>query len=270
MPADVKEVAARLRAAIKAGELKPGTRLPTNEKLRERFGAGKNTISSAIQLLKGEGLLSGVGGGPVHVRVIPTTSNRSNERYHVEKELARAPEEVRRRNGVAELDSSVSVAQLSKDTATYEVVNPSSDVAEVLGISESDYVLRRTYLRQHREGEGFSRTFSYIPYEIVRDYPPLLDANNEPWPGGTLHQLYTAGVEVAKIVDHVSARMPTDEEIKLYDIPFGVPVIPIRKVSYDTNGRAVEVMDILTPADRLSLTYVTPLKKWEDSPHGDC
>src|SRR5215203_1053157 len=37
-----------------------------------------------------------------------------------------------------------------------------------------------------------------------------------------LHQLYTAGVEVAAIVDQVSARMPTEGEVGLYDVPFNV------------------------------------------------
>ncbi|GAB3479589.1 GntR family transcriptional regulator [Amycolatopsis cihanbeyliensis] len=261
---DAKAVAANLRAAIQRGEFGPGEPLPTNEELRQTYECGKNTVSAAIQLLKGEGLLTGGGGERVRVRVAPTVIHRSNERYQVEKDLVRASEEERRGGGVAELDSGVQVGALNKNTTTYEVKNPPPDIAKALELSVESYVLHRVYLRQHKEGEGFSRTLSYIPYYVVKDFPPLLDANNEPWPGGTLHQLYTAGVEVAKIIDHVSARMPTGEEIELFDIPFNVPVMPIRKISYDTTGRAVEVTDMLTPADRLNLTYVTNLELWEE------
>lgn len=262
---DVKAVAEQLRAAIRAGELQEGATLPTNEVLRGRFGVGKNVVSAAVQLLKGEGVLtSGGRGAPVRVRVTPRHLTRSNAAYQEEKDLVREPEDVRRRRGVAERDAKVEIEAVNDDRVTYDVVSPPEDIAQLLGLPSGEYVLRRTYLRQYREGEGYSRMVSYLPYRLVKDHPPLLDSSNEPWPGGTLHQLYTAGIEAAKIVDQVSARMPTEEEFELYDIPSNVPVIAIRKITYDTTGRAVDVAELLTPSDRISLSYVTELRKWED------
>ncbi len=262
---DAKSVAEQLRSAIREGEFAEGETLPTNEALRERFGAGKNVVSAAVQLLKGEGLLTSGGRGvPVRVRVIPMHLTRSNVAYQEEKDLVREPEDVRRRRGAAERDANVEIGTVNDDKVTYEVVSPPADVAKILDLPSDEYVLRRTYLRQYREGEGYSRMVSYLPYRLVKDYPPLLDSSNEPWPGGTLHQLYTAGIEAGKIVDQVTSRMPTDEEIELYDIPFNVPVIPIRKITYDTEGRAVDVAELLTPADRISLSYSTELRKWDE------
>lgn len=262
---DAKAVAEQLRADIHEGKFAPGETLPNTEQLRERFGVGKNVVSAAVQTLKGEGLLAPGGRGqPVRVRVVPQKLTRSNTNYQVEKDLVKEPEDVRRRHGSAERDAKVDIDTVNDDKVTYEVVPPPDEVAKIMGLASSDYVLRRTYLRQYREGEGYSRMVSYLPYSLVKDHPPLLDSSNEPWPGGTLHQLYTAGVEVGKIEDRVSARMPTEEEVALYDIPFNVPVIPILKISYDTSGRAVDVAELLTPADRISLSYITELRKWDE------
>ncbi|MFI5558987.1 GntR family transcriptional regulator [Amycolatopsis japonica] len=259
---DAKAVARQLRAAIREGELQEGATLPTNEVLRERFGAGKNVISAAIQTLKGEGLLTGGRGGPVRVRVTPKHLTRSNTAYQEEKDLVREPEDVRRRRGSAERDANVDISAVNDDQAVYDVVEPPVDIAKILGLSTGQYVLRRTYLRQYQEGEGYSRMVSYIPYHLVKDYPPLLDASNEPWPGGTQHQLFTAGIEVGKIIDQVTARMPTDEESELYDIPSKVPVLAIRKLTHDIAGRVVDVGQLLIPGDRALLEYVTELRRW--------
>ncbi|MFJ8910597.1 GntR family transcriptional regulator [Amycolatopsis sp. NPDC102389] len=262
---DAKAVAEQLRADIKGGKFAPGELLPNTEHLRERFGVGKNVVSAAVQTLKGEGLLAPGGRGqPVRVRTIPQKLTRSNTNYQEEKDLVKASEEVRRRRGSAERDANVAIESVNDDPVAYEVVPAPANIAEILELGPDDYVLRRTYLRQYREGEGYSRMVSYLPYSLVKDHPLLLDSDNEPWPGGTLHQLYTAGVEVAKIEDRVSARMPTEEETALYDIPFNVPVIPILKISYDTSGRAVDVAELLAPADRISLSYTTELRKWDE------
>lgn len=262
---DTKAVAAQLRADIHDGKFAPGETLPNTDQLRERFGVGKNVVSAAVQTLKGEGLLAPGGRGqPVRVRAIPQKLTRSNVNYQEEKDLVKASEDVRRRRGSAERDANLSIEEVNDDSVTYEVVPPPDEVAEILGLGSDEYVLRRTYLRQYRDGEGYSRMISYLPYSLVKDHPPLLDSSNEPWPGGTLHQLYTAGVEVCAIEDRVSARMPTEEEVALYDIPFNVPVIPILKISYDASGRAVDVAELLTPADRISLSYVTELRKWDE------
>lgn len=108
-----------------------------------------------------------------------------------------------------------------------------------------------------------STATSYLPYDLVSQNPALLDSSNEPWPGGTIHQLSTVGVEVDTITDYVTASMATADEQADQDIPPGTPVIRIRKTSYDTTGRVVEVADIPAPADRTTLVYTTQLERWD-------
>ncbi|MEV0505431.1 UTRA domain-containing protein, partial [Streptomyces spectabilis] len=120
--------------------------------------------------------------------------------------------------------------------------------------------------RRHAQKAGAGRSTSYIPYDLVSDSPDLLDSTREPWPGGTMHQLYTIGVELEKIDDHVTARMPSPEEVRDFDIPPSVPMIRIRKISYSTEGKAVELMDIPIPGDRIELIYTTKLERWKECP----
>jgi GntR family transcriptional regulator len=103
---------------------------------------------------------------------------------------------------------------------------------------------------------------SYLPYALISANPDLLDSKNEPWPGGTQHQLYTVGIEITRIVDVVTSVMPTTAEAKHWELDAGVPMLRVRRISIDTQDRVVEVSDADFPADRTELRFATPLKQW--------
>lgn len=90
----------------------------------------------------------------------------------------------------------------------------------------------------------------------------LLDETNEPWPGGTQHQLSTVGIEVMCMLDLVTARMPTTVEGQLWGLGDGIPLLFCRRLSLDADNRVVEISDATYPADRTELQFVTPLKAW--------
>lgn len=96
--------------------------------------------------------------------------------------------------------------------------------------------------------------------------PAILDENNEPWPGGTLHQLSTVGIEIMKVVDEVTARMPSNTESQAWDLPSGIPLLFCRRLSYDRDDTLIEISDAWYPADRTELRFVTPLKAWGNPP----
>ncbi|MDQ0577903.1 GntR family transcriptional regulator [Streptomyces rishiriensis] len=258
-----QRVAEALMAQIRSGTLRPGDQLPTIAALADEHGVNKNTASKAVVSLKATGVLSGLAGGSTWVRVPPPNKRRHNIRYHSEKEAVRLPESDRSAAGVSEADSGIPLNDLHEDTADYSVIESPKEIGEALGIPPGAPVLRRVYTRRHARKAGASRSISYIPYDLVRGNPELLDSTREPWPGGTMHQLYTIGVELDRIVDHVTASMPTPEEVRDFDIPPSVPVIRIRKVSYSTDDIPVEVTDIPIPADRIELLYTTQLERWK-------
>ncbi|MFK4123536.1 GntR family transcriptional regulator [Streptomyces longwoodensis] len=253
---------AELRAAITRGDLRPGDSVPTTAELAAMHGVNKNTASKVISALKDSGILTGPAGGRTRVRVQPRQVTRSNDRYHEEKARVLLPEADRAGYGAAEADTGQSVRELHEDLYRYEVVSGPSDVRKILGVTDEGRVLQRTYTRRHAAGAGVSMSISYLPYDLVSQNPDLLEARREPWPGGTMHQLYTVGIELGRIDDHITASTPTPEEQAQFDIPTGVPMLRIRKISYDITGRAVEVADIPVSAERTELIYRTPLERW--------
>ncbi|EFL33104.1 GntR family transcriptional regulator [Streptomyces viridochromogenes DSM 40736] len=58
-----QEIADRLRERIRAGELRPGDRLPTQAELAEEFGVERGTVRQAVRALQEDGLLANVSKG---------------------------------------------------------------------------------------------------------------------------------------------------------------------------------------------------------------
>ncbi|MFE0471900.1 winged helix-turn-helix domain-containing protein [Streptomyces sp. NPDC058947] len=58
-----QQIADVLRERIRAGELRPGDRLPTQIELAERFGVERGTVRQALRVLQEDGLLTNVSKG---------------------------------------------------------------------------------------------------------------------------------------------------------------------------------------------------------------
>ena len=69
-----QEIADTLRDRIRAGELRPGERLPTQAELADEFGVERGTVRQALRALQDDGLLSNVSKGspPRIAEVTPT------------------------------------------------------------------------------------------------------------------------------------------------------------------------------------------------------
>ncbi|MFF7192856.1 GntR family transcriptional regulator [Streptomyces sp. NPDC008079] len=255
-------IADDLRMQIERGDLAPGDSLPTLADICDLYACSMNSARSAVALLKAQGLITaGRGKAPV-VRIPPGKVVRSSERHQAEKDLARRPEKERGAIGEAETNLNMSIVdQVFK--STYDRIPATEDLAEVFGISLGDELLRRRYVsNDSRTGHLLSFSTSYMPLALVESNSDLLDEKNEPWPGGTQHQLSTVGVEVMCMVDQVTGRMPTTVEAQQWGLPDGVPLLLCRRISLDADNRTVEISDAEYPADRTELRFVTPLKPW--------
>ncbi|MEM7326176.1 MAG: UTRA domain-containing protein [Actinomycetota bacterium] len=131
-----------------------------------------------------------------------------------------------------------------------------ADLATRFQIPPGTPILKRTFLTKSRREEGpLSIVISYQPWDQFAENPELLDVTNEPWPGGTMHQLSTIGIEVMKIVDEISTRPPTLMEAEVLDIDPGTSMFVLRKVALDADERVVDVTDVFMPGDRTELIY---------------
>ncbi len=68
-----QQLAAVLRAQIRSGERRPGSRLPTIMKLVEEYGVATATVPKALRILKREGLVIGSTGHGTFVAEHPGT-----------------------------------------------------------------------------------------------------------------------------------------------------------------------------------------------------
>lgn len=252
-----------LRERIASGELASGSVLPGELELAERYHLSRTSVRNAIRQLREWGLVRVERGRGTYVRAPRERVTRYNaERYQWEKDRVRKSEEERRSTGGVEFDTGLTVADLTFH-AEYGELRADEDLAGAFGAPVGTRLLRRVYwTRPGTDTAPLSLARSYLPYDLAARNPELLDAGNEPWPGGTQHQLATVGVEVDRIEERVTARPPLPDEADRLDVEPGVSVLAVRRVSLDVEGRVVEVVDAVYPGDRIELVYPIQLRRW--------
>jgi GntR family transcriptional regulator len=257
-----ERIADDLRQLIRAGELQPGDQLPPETKLVEQYGKSLPTLRQALSLLQAEGLIEKVHGRGNFVRRPRTPVQRTNARHQWEKDRARQPEPQRAETGATERDTGLEMSDLVFHVS-YREVKAEEEIAEALGVPVGTPLLERTYRTRYRaESAPFNLVRSYLVRDLIAGNPDLLDETKEPWPGGTQNQLFTVGIELGRIDERVTARPPTAEEAEELGLPPGTSVLVLRKTSYDTDGRVVDVSDVTLPGDRTELLFTTYLERW--------
>jgi GntR family transcriptional regulator len=253
-----------LREQIASGALAPGAPLPSESELGKSYDLSRTSVRNAIRMLRDMGLVRSAKGRGSFVRE-PRGSlvRRVPERYQWEKDRVRLPEYERRATGASERDTGSTVDQLAFG-ASYDTIEAPADLAHVFGVPEGTTLLRRRYRTADRGMDlPLNENVSYLLHEVAKANPELLDESNEPWPGGTQHQLSTIGIELDRIVDEVTTRPPTPEEADALCIDGqGTSVFALRKISIDTTDRVVEVSDIVMPGDTAKLVYTAKLQRW--------
>lgn len=258
-------IADDLRIKIENGDLKAGDSLPTLHQLADQYDCSMVTARGAIALLKQQGLIIGGRGQAARVRPMPRRIERSNRRHQLEKDLVRQPEEVRAKNGLAEIDMGSEVDDFDIN-ASYSIVTADQGLADAFRLPEGTALLRREFThRDRRTGALAAWSVSWMPCDLIKPNPAISDPANAAWPGGTMHQLYTVGVEIDEVIDQVTAEMPTTVEAQEWQLPEGVPLMWTRRISIDTEERVVEVSDAQYPADRTMLVFHTPLTRWDET-----
>jgi GntR family transcriptional regulator len=247
---------------IEGGELAAGDSLPTLRELCSRWHCSPNSARGAVALLRKQGLISGGRGKAPVVRLPPPRITRSSDRHQAEKDLALLDETRRKAVGEAETNMGVPLDECSF-RADYDTIRATDDLAEAFDLKPRTELLRRVYeTTDPLSGRRHSRSVSYLPLALISANKALLDPANEPWPGGTQHQLFTVDIEIIRMIDLVTSVMPTTVDVQAWRLDDGVPLLRVRRISIDTDVRVVEISDAEYPADRTELRFTTPLRKW--------
>jgi GntR family transcriptional regulator len=257
-----ERIAAHLRHRIRSGQLPPGEQLPTEDQLAARYAASLGTVQAAKRLLEAEGLIEGRAGAGSFVRVPRPLIYRRGERHQWEKDRVQLPAEERAKTGAVEYDTGLAFSDIDFP-ATYNPELASEHLAAVFDIEPGTKMLHRHYLSSDKPSKALvSLIDSWLVWDVIAGNPALLNDDNEPWPGGTQHQLSTVGIELDRIIEEFMARPPTPDEAEQLRIGPGVSVLVLQKTSVDIAGRVVEYSEVVMPGDRTRMVYTTKLERW--------
>lgn len=261
-------IADDIRLRIERGDLPPGAPIPTIQELTERWEVSPRTARDAHALLRQMGLVTGRRGSVLRVRTPRRMTVRSSDRHQLEKDLVLKSEAERARIGTSEIEMQTPIDEFEFRCVADQV--PADElIAAAFGVAPGTELFRRTFEKTDRTtGALHEWSVSYIPVDLIKDNPDIIDNADQPWPGGTQHQLYTVGIEITRIVDEVTSGMPTTVDQQRWELEDGIPLLKVRRISIDDRERIVEVSDAVFPADRTKLVFPTPLKRF-DEPRSD-
>jgi GntR family transcriptional regulator len=212
-----RQVRAAIVAEIAAGEFPPGTPLPAEKLLAERFSCAIGTIRRATDGLVAEGVLSRQQGRGTFV----AAHNRDRLLFHFFH--------VERKDGHKEYPE----VRLHD----FERTRLNREAAEALGLHEGDPAVR---FRNTLALEGKSIMFDDITLPEAL-FPRLSEKRLRDRPS-TLYNLYQDEyrITVVRTAQRLASAAAPREVCKALGLPAGLPVLVIRRVAFAYHDRPVE------------------------------
>ena len=230
-------IAADIRRSIEDGALKPGDKLPTVVEFCELYGVSKITVKRAIEQITEEGLV---------------TSRRGSGTYV--KEAAGFPGKAffQGKNDRAQGFSYEHRGQkVSSVVYDFSIVNPPSEVAAQLGLSEDDFAYHVVRVRCV-DDTPIVIEYTYMPLELI--------------PGLKKKDLYasiysyirdTCGLKITSFHRTIRAVAATDEEAERLSVKPGAPLLELNQIGFLDSGAAFEYSISRNVGDRFELHNVT-------------
>ncbi len=249
-PPASERLAAELRARIESGALAPGAKLPSERELAEQHGIARNTVRQAIRLLAESGLVVAEHGRGVFVRPAAAVIRLGNDRYSPKY----------RSTGLSPF--LLECAKRGKagrfEVLLVERTTPPPDVARRLRLSPTNKSVLRRENVFWADDDPIQRVTTWLPWSVAQGTTLLRDEVGHPF--GIHGILEERGHTMARILDEVSARMPTTEERHNLRLPPGVPVLDVLHTSIDTSGEPYELTRFVMRADLSALRYDAPVE----------
>lgn len=217
-----------LRTRIEEGALAPGERIGGEMEICEGFGVSRITARRALNELAADGLVVRARGRGTRVADLRPERAARPLRASIDGLLENV-DHIGRTTAVRVLD--------------FGYVAAPPDIAQALGLAPGARVQRAVRVR--RLGE---RPMSYLTTFVPEDIGALIegkDMSRTP----LLLLLEEAGVPVAEAQQTIGATVADADVALALDIPAGGPLIEVRRLVRDRDGRAVEHIRILYRPD---------------------
>ncbi|MER5619491.1 GntR family transcriptional regulator [Streptosporangium sp. NPDC002544] len=237
VPPKYAQLVQALQRRIESGDYPPGSLLPSENQLINEFGVSRPTVVAALRVLREQGWIDSQQGKGRFVRGRPAMTSMEQPRP-----------------GQAYLIAPESASQ--GEVIEAAAITAPNRVASLLGLTpKSKAFLRRRLVS--RDGEPTEMVSLWVPIELSQG-TDLTSA--DPLPQGLREHLQSRkGVRFDHVVEQITARMPTTDEIKRLGMPKNAPLLAVYGAVKDASGAALAVVEVLLPADRHELEDAYPI-----------
>lgn len=239
-----RQIAENLREQIVAGQLAPGSRLPTELELRETFNASRNTVRDAIKWLTALGLVATRPGQGTFVvqKIDPfiTTLSGDPKTGFGGGEGTRYASEVSNRK-----------REPTTSKIRVEIQEAAPDVAEKLGKPDGTVVISRNE-RRFLDGTPWSMLTSFYPMDFVARGAIRLTSPEDIGEGTVQYLANTLGIHQVGYRDLIAVRTPDSNEADFFKLPPDgrTSIVEISRTAFDGNGQPLRLTVTVYPADR--------------------
>ncbi|MFB7631718.1 GntR family transcriptional regulator [Streptomyces sp. NPDC056149] len=232
-----QQVAAEIRSGITAGDYKPGSLLPSEAQLIERYGVSRPTVRKAIDALRAEGLVEVIHGKGSYVRAVPAPA------VNIERTITRSGKTFR----TGHHDWQQIEAPTIYRTTTTATTGPPLELPE----GETLFAVDRLLSDPHTQTRALHRVL--IPFATADQAEKLAEApDTEP---EDIYALLAAAGHELTWDETVSARMPLPDERDALRVPDATPILHAARVTLGADRRPLLLEELRTGADRAQLAY---------------
>ncbi|MGK5550170.1 GntR family transcriptional regulator [Actinomadura kijaniata] len=225
-------------------------RLPSELELQETYTASRNAVRDALSWLAGRGhVVSEQGKGTFVVF--------RSEPFHVTLSASQPGEGPGGGEGEHyRRDAVVQGREWESSEVEVGITTASTVIAWYLQIPEGTAIISR---KQHHliDNEPWSLQISYYPLSFAREGAPrLLEPTDIP-EGAVRYLGKTLGYREVGYHDEIQARVPTDEEKRLFGLGEAASDVVLKTIrtAYSRDGQAFRLTETTWPADRNRLHY---------------
>jgi GntR family transcriptional regulator len=238
-----QQLADQIRKEIRSGNRESGSQLPTESEFRKQYRVSRTTVRGALRLLETEGLVVTRKGYGSYVRERPPLRRVASNRRHAAHRLSGKP-----------IFDTEMEAQDQKPSGRMLAVGRTeapSDVAAWLEIKSEEPVVFRRRLQLVNDEPTVLST-SYFPTWLAKG--TRLEQKGA-LPEGPDTAIENLGHRFVRVVEILSARMPSPDEVRMLRLAPGTPVVRLLHIDYDRDDRPLQVADDLYVGDRHEFVF---------------
>jgi GntR family transcriptional regulator len=234
-----QKIAEDLENQIRADLLPEGSQLPTEDDLRTRYGASRNTVRDAVKRLTGKGLVETKPGQGTFV-------TKKGDPF-VTRLTADPAFGVGIGEGVTLLSDVTAGSRLpSMSKPKVEVQTAVAEVTNRLRVPRGTQLISR-----HQErfigDQPWSLQTSFYPMEFALRGAPLLLQSDDITEGAVAYLSAAIGLRQVGYRDWITARSPDSNEEAFFKISHDATVFEIFRTGFDQNGRPMRVTVTVFP-----------------------